>query len=70
MHTAYCPQCGHEICGNDKPFRFSYSHLFLDPNESFKYRIAKSITFDAIQNKSSGSLEFKKMLSRRLRTMK
>lgn len=60
MHTAYCPQCGHEICGNDKPFRFSYSHLFLDPNESFKYRIAKSITFDAIQNKSSGSLEFKK----------
>ncbi len=53
MYTAYCPQCGAEICGKDKKFFFSYSEFFNGSSEIIKYKIAESIEIDSLLEKDS-----------------
>ena len=53
MYTAYCPQCGSEICGEGKKFCFSYSEFFKGARDIIKYKIAESIEIDSLMERDS-----------------
>ncbi len=57
MEIAYCPECGEQICGEEKKFCFSFAGIFDDEDGILKYDIADSVDFSAFVNRDSGKLE-------------